>query len=101
MEWFKEKLWQLEDFREAFPSVFWGSYILIILMFASMVFYFPVLSRIADIEILNGKLFYPLIMENIDVLKWGVLIVPTLVGLIGWSLISRLYQKKLNRFRRY
>ncbi|MCX0332227.1 hypothetical protein NVT87_15270 [Acinetobacter radioresistens] len=101
MEWFKEKLWQLEDFREAFPSVFWGINILIILMFASMVFYFPVLSKIASFELLNVKPFYPLIVDNIDALKWGVFIVPILVGLIGWTFIGELYQRKLNRFRRY
>lgn len=101
MEWFKEKLWQLDDFRESFPSVFWGSYILIILMFASMVFYFPVLSKIADIELLNVKPFYPLIMDNIDTLKWGIIIIPILVGFFGWTFIGELYQKKLNRYQRY
>jgi hypothetical protein len=42
MEWVKEKLWQLDDFRRAFPSVFWSGYVLILLIAASAVAYFPI-----------------------------------------------------------
>ena len=101
MDWIKEKLWQLDDFKQAFPSVFWGSYVLILLVVASAVVYFPVLSKIANFEILNMKPLYPTIMDNLGILKWGIIVAPLIVALIGWSFIDDLYQKKLKRYYRY
>ena len=101
MEWVKEKLCQLDDFRQAFPSVFWSSYFFILLTIASAAFYFPVLSKIANLEIFNMKPFYTLIMDNLSTLWWGVIVVPVIVALIGWGLIDELYQKKLKRYYRY
>ena len=101
MDWIKEKLWQLDDFKQAFPSVFWSSYVLILLVIASAVVYFPVLSKIANFEILNMKPLYPMIMDNLGTLKWGVIVAPLIVALIGWGFIDDLYQKKLKRYYRY
>ena len=101
MDLIKEKLWQLDDFKQAFPSVFWGSYVLILLVVASAVVYFPVLSKIANFEILNMKPLYPMIMDNLGTLKWGVIVAPLIVALIGWGFIDDLYQKKLKRYYRY
>ncbi|MEF9984691.1 MAG: hypothetical protein RR710_09155 [Oscillospiraceae bacterium] len=101
MEWVKEKLWQLDDFRQAFPSVFWSGYVLILLIVASAAAYFPILSKIANLEIFNMKPFYTLIMDNLSTLWWGGIVVPVIVALIGWGLIDELYQKKLKRYYRY
>ena len=101
MEWVKEKLWQLDDFRRAFPSVFWSGYVLILLIAASAVAYFPILSKIANLEIFNMKPFYTLIMDNLSTLWWGVIVVPVIMALIGWGLIDELYQQKLKRYYRY
>lgn len=101
MGWLNEKLWQLDDFKRAFPSVFWSTYILILLVIASAVFYFPALSKIANFELLSVKPMYPLIMDNLDTLRWGIFIVPMIVALVGWGLIDDLYQRKLNRFYKY
>ena len=101
MDWIKEKLWQLDDFKQAFPSVFWSSYVLILLVVASAVAYFPILSKIANFEVLNMKPLYPVIMDNLSTLKWGVIIIPLIVALIGWGFIDDLYQKKLKRYCRY
>lgn len=101
MDWIKEKLWQLDDFRQAFPSVFWSSYVLILLVVACAVFYFPALSKIANFEILNMKPLYPMITDNLDTLKWGIIVTPLILALIGWSFIDDLYQKKLKRYYRY
>ncbi|WP_180035578.1 MULTISPECIES: hypothetical protein [unclassified Acinetobacter] len=101
MEWVKEKLWQLDDFRQAFPSVFWSGYILILLVVASAVFYFPLISKIANFEILHMKPFYLVIMDNLNTLKWGIIVVPLIVAFIGWGFIDDLYQKKLKRHYRH
>lgn len=101
MDWIKEKLWQMDDFKQAFQSVFWSSYVLILLVVASAVVYFPVLSKIANFEILNIKPLYPMIMDNLSTLKWGVIVVPLIVALIGWGFIDDLYKKKSKRYYRH
>lgn len=101
MEWLNDKLHELDDFRQAFPSVFWSGYFLILLVAASMMLYFPVLSKIANLEILSVKPWYSMVMDNMDTLKWGFFVVPVVVGLIGWGLIDDLYQRKLKRYYRY
>ncbi|MCM8510880.1 hypothetical protein RFY44_05770 [Acinetobacter bereziniae] len=101
MDWLREKLWQLDDFRRAFPSVFWSSYILILLVIASAMLYFPALSNIANLEILNTKPLYSMVLNNLDTLKWGIIVVPMIVALLGWNLIDDLYQRKLKRLCRY
>lgn len=101
MGWLNDKLHELDDFRRAFPSVFWSSYVLILIIAASMMLYFPVLSKIANLELLSVKPLYSMVMDNIDTLKWGVFVVPVVVGLIGWSFIDDLYQRKLKRYYRY
>lgn len=101
MDWIRKKLWQLDDFRRTFPSVFWSSYILILLVIASAMLYFPALSKIANLEILNTKPLYSMILSNLDTLKWGIIVVPMIVALLGWNLIDDLYQRKLKRLYRY
>ena len=101
MEWVREKLQQLDEFKQAFPSVFWCSYVLILMVVAAMMVYFPFLNKVANLEILNVKPFYLMISNNMDTLRWGVIIIPTAVGLIGWSAIDELYQRKLKKYYRY
>ncbi|EXC24853.1 hypothetical protein J536_3808 [Acinetobacter sp. 809848] len=63
--------------------------------------YFPALSNIANLEILNTKPLYSMVLNNLDTLKWGIIVVPMIVALLGWNLIDDLYQRKLKRLCRY
>lgn len=102
MDWLREKLWQLDDFRKAFPKVFWWLYLLIFLVIGSAIFYFPLLNAIANINFgLIEKPFFSTISNNIEVLKWGVFIVPLIVLLLGLNFADKIYQERLNLLRRF
>lgn len=102
MDWLREKLWQLDDFRKAFPKVFWWLYLLIFLVIGSAVLYFPILNKIANIDLgYLGRPFFSIISSNFEVLKLGVYIVPLIVLLLGLNFADKIYQERLNQLRRF
>lgn len=102
MDWLREKLWQLDDFKKAFPKVFWWLYLLIFLVIGSAVLYFPLLNKIANIELgYLEKPFFSIISTHIEVLKWGVFVVPLIVLLLGLNFAEKIYQKRLDQLRRF
>ncbi|MCV2444928.1 hypothetical protein [Acinetobacter bereziniae] len=102
MDWLREKLWQLDAFKKAFPKVFWWLYLLGFLVMGSAVFYFPFLNAIANIDFgLMGKPFFSIISTHIEVLKWGVFVVPLIVLLLGLNFADKIYQERLDQLRRF
>lgn len=102
MDWLREKLWQLDDFRKAFPKVFWWLYLLIFLVIGSAVLYFPLLNKIANIDFgYLEKPFFSIISSNYEVLKLGVYIVPLLVAIFGLIFADGIYQKRKNQLHKF
>lgn len=101
MEWLKEKLWQLNDVFEEYPRVFWCIVFYMALAVIAVFSYFSILNGIANLNILGVRPLFQLIVENFSWLRWGVLISPILILLLGWIHTDELHAKLVRRKYRY
>lgn len=101
MEWLKEKLWQLNGVFEEYPRVFWCIVFYMALAVIAVFSYFSILNGIANLNILGVRPLFQLIVENFSWLRWGVLISPILILLLGWIHADELHAKLVRRKYRY
>ena len=101
MEWVKEKLWELNDVFDEYPRVFWCIVFYIILALIAIFSYFPILNGFANLDILGTRPLFQVIVENISWLRWGVIVSPVLILLLGWCHADELHTKLVKRKYRY
>lgn len=93
MDWIKDKFWGLNDIFEKYPKVFWITMLYLSLAAMATIGYVPLLEGLANLNIMGMYPFYPMIADNIDLLRWGILVIPTVILLYGWSDAEDLYYK--------
>ncbi|RSN81527.1 hypothetical protein EA770_10440 [Acinetobacter baumannii] len=98
MEWLKEKMESLGEVFDQFPSVLIIVLFTICMAIFSPFVYVSILTGIADTQILTAFPFKSLIEDNIDILKYGLVLVPFAVICIGFSLAHERYSRILSRF---
>lgn len=101
MEWVKEKLWQLNDVFDEYPRVFWCIAFYMALALIAIFSYFPILNGIANLNILGTHPISQLIVENFSLLRWGVIVSPVLILLLGWCHADELHTKLVKKKYRY
>lgn len=74
------KLWVLNDVFEEYPKVFYLLVIYIVLIVLSLSIYFPILQWLVNFEMFFNYPFREVIISNFDTLRWGVVVLPLVIG---------------------
>ncbi|MCG2575186.1 hypothetical protein LVY74_16745 [Acinetobacter sp. ME22] len=101
VEWIKNKLWDLNDVFEEYPKVFWLFMFYLAIALTAMIGYMPILVKLANFNLMGGYPFYPVIAENIDMLKWGIPIIPSVILLWAWADVAEFYYTLKSKKYRY
>lgn len=101
MGWVKEKLWQLNEVFDEYPRVLWCIAFYMALALIAIFSYFPILNGITNLDILGTRPLLQLIVENFSWLRWGVVVSPVLILLLGWCHADELHTKLVKRKYRY
>lgn len=98
MDWVKDKFWQLNDVFDEYPKVYWCVMLHMVLAAVAMFSYMPLFEAIANLDFVGVKPFKSLIVENWEMLRCGVVLLPVVILLFGWvhadELHDRLMRKK-------
>ncbi|WP_180024059.1 hypothetical protein [Acinetobacter sp. YH1901134] len=97
MGWIKEKLWELSDVLEEFPKVYWLTMFYVALAAISVFMYVPLFSKIADLNLLGATPFKQTIIESWNMLRWGLIVSPITILLIGWIHAADLYERLMRK----
>lgn len=97
MNWIENKYWELKDIFREYPSVKRVTIFYIVLAIAALIAYLPLLKGIANLNIMGTSPLHTLILDNISILKWGVLAIPALILLWGWCDAEDMYYRLRNR----
>jgi len=79
MGWIKDKLEHLWCIYDEYPKVYWCSIFYMVLAGMVLIGYFPLLAGIANFNILNAQPFHQMIIENLSWIRWGFVVIPTLI----------------------
>ncbi|MEX5443444.1 hypothetical protein WCE14_08755 [Acinetobacter schindleri] len=101
MDWVKEKLWQISDVFEEFPRVYWCSIFYMILAVITVFGYVPFFHAIASLNFLGVMPFKQMIVENWNMLRWGLIVSPVVILLVGWIHAADLYERLMRKRYRY
>ncbi|MFV5384340.1 hypothetical protein [Acinetobacter junii] len=99
MDCLKEKLWNLNDIFEQFLSVFVISITTMCIAAISPFIYMKALIAIANFRLFNTKPYFDLVVNNYEVLKFGIIIIPIAILIIGFDLAYGRYQRIICRYR--
>jgi len=98
MGWLYEKIENIEGVLNEYPRVFWRIFKYFVFAVIAAFIYswiFNVMTR----EVFGGL---PWVVENKDLLHWGVVVTPVLVLLWGWGDTVDLYHElKSRKYGRY
>lgn len=98
MGWIGNKIDDITIAFGMFPKLKWLAIFYFIIAMLVMGFYLPFLKGIANFEIMqNIQPFYHLIAENFTVLRWGVLLIPAVILILGFLDVNDLYHEKLEK----
>ena len=94
----RDKIDHIEEILHQFPSVLFIVLLTICFAVFSPFVYVSIINGISNTQILTTFPFKGLVENNIDVLKYGLVIVPVAVLCIGLSLAQERYSRIISRF---
>ena len=98
----KEKLIRLGEMFDEFPKLYWLSLFYMGIVFAIMITYEPIVVWAYKLELFNQNPFQLYIASNLQILRWGQLVLPLIVALLCWFSIASLYEEKyFRKYKRY
>lgn len=93
MDWIREKLEYLSYIFSEYPRVLRRTIFYIVLApFLTMVYYYLLIVA-ADFNIAGMHPFNTWLVDNYNLLRWGLIAIPLLILLWGWGDTSDLYHE--------
>lgn len=101
MDWIKDKLLELDAIFTEFPSVFKRSCFYMFLVGAIILVYQPFLQWLYDLKLLNSYPLQTIMESNLNLLKWGQIVVPLIAAVFFWIDVESMYEEKYYRKYRH
>lgn len=93
-EWLEKRLMKIEYAFREFPKLKWLSIFYMVLIFAAVLVYQPLLIGLYKFNIMGMHVFQEIIQNNLNLLLWGHLIVPLCIAVWGYFDVVSLYEEK-------
>lgn len=93
-EWLEKRLMKIEYAFREFPKLKWLSIFYMVLIFAAVLVYQPLLIGLYKFNIMGMHVFQEFIQNNLNLLLWGHLIVPLAIAVWGCFDVVSLYEEK-------
>lgn len=93
-EWLEKRLMKIEYAFREFPKLKWLSIFYMVLIFAAVLVYQPLVIGLYKFNIMGMHVFQEFIQNNLNLLLWGHLIVPLAIAVWGYFDVVSLYEEK-------
>ena len=93
-EWLEKRLMKIEYAFREFPKLKWLSIFYMVLIFAAVLVYQPLLIGLYKFNIMGMHVFQEFIQNNLNLFLWGHLIVPLSIAVWGYFDVVSLYEEK-------
>lgn len=93
-EWLEKRLMKIEYAFREFPKLRWLTIFYMVLIFAAVLVYQPLLIGLYKFNIMGMHVFQEIIQNNLNLLLWGHLIVPLSIAVWGYFDVVSLYEEK-------
>lgn len=93
-QWLEKRLMKIEYAFREFPKLKWLSIFYMVLIFAAVLVYQPLLIGLYKFNIMGMHVFQEFIQNNLNLFLWGHLIVPLSIAVWGYFDVVSLYEEK-------
>lgn len=101
MDSLKDKFWQLNHVFDEYPKVYWCVMLHMVSAVVAVFSYMPLVEAIANFNVMGITPLKSLIVDNWEVLRWGIVLFPVGILLFGWIRADELHDRLMRKKYRF